>query len=567
MRSRVIIPEVNGCREHDKGVALILVMLSLLVLSVLTATIVFTARAETFASYNYKLDTQADYLAKAGIQQALAWFRSSRYTIVSQAQAPTYYNLTSSGDPLYLYTSNASPVRCISGCSSTAAGSNQVQFVGFGSGSSNYPISSVATNFSSDLVNVRVTGDKGNSGTFSINATLLSYQTVSTGAPPSIQQTPMESWLITSHATWTGGSGGSGAVAVAEEQAVVEPIYLATDGNALYGYCSVQMGGSSGTCTDAFNSSLGPYGNGTNATASGNCDSSSTTNIIDTGAGVGANGYVSLSNNVTVSGDVTIGATPTGGSSCCSGSSCGFQGNTSSVLGEVVTGPHINPPGSPSFPGIGQAGATFPGTALSYNSASTLPQTAAGVAPASGTINPGNATYTQPCIAGYTCDGSAAKPYLIKTINLSSPSDVVTLYGGPSVDQPIYYDIDSISDSGQSQIGINGYVVLNVKSTLSLAGKGVVNGITQKPEALQINYAGSSAAAIKGNGGMSALITAPNAEVDLGGGGSAGYMIGAIQAANVKVQGGYPIHYDVQLNRLSGTLGTMVVSAYSRRKM
>jgi hypothetical protein len=131
----------------------------------------------------------------------------------------------------------------------------------------------------------------------------------------------------------------------------------------------------------------------------------------------------------------------------------------------------------------------------------------------------------------------------------------------------VYYDIDSITDSGQSYIAINGYVVLNVNSTLSLTGQGVLNGITQKPEALQINYAGTSAASIGGNGGMSALITAPNAEVDLSGGGSKGYLIGSVQAKMVSDQGGYPVHYDVQLNRLTGTLGTMVVSAYSRRKM
>lgn len=243
MRPRGFVNEGDDCRVRNHGVALILVMLSLLVLSVLAATIVFTARAETFASYNYKLDTQADYLAKAGIQQAVAWFRSSRYTIVSQIQAPLYYNVTSSGDPLYLYTANNSPVQCISSCSNTTAGSNQVQLMGIpGTGSSNYPISGVATNFASDLVNVRVTGDAGNSGTFSISAILLSYQTVSTGAPPVIQQSPMETWLITSHATWTGTSGMTGAVATAEEQAVVQPIYLPTNGNALYGYCSVSMG-------------------------------------------------------------------------------------------------------------------------------------------------------------------------------------------------------------------------------------------------------------------------------------------------------------------------------------
>jgi len=64
MRPRVHVSRIAGRRVMDRGVALILVMLSLLVLSVLTAAIIFTARAEIFASYNYKLDTQADYLAK-----------------------------------------------------------------------------------------------------------------------------------------------------------------------------------------------------------------------------------------------------------------------------------------------------------------------------------------------------------------------------------------------------------------------------------------------------------------------------------------------------------------------
>ncbi len=197
----------SGAKPNDRGVALVLVLLSLLVLSVLAAAIIFTARAETFAAYNYKLDTEADYLAKAGIQQALAWFRSSRYTAVSQTLAPTYYNVTSSGSPLYLYTTNASPVECIfSGCANSTTGSNQVTLIGFGSGSSNYPISSVITNFNQDLCNARVTGDTGNSGVFSINASLLSYQTISTGTPPVLTTQPMETWLITSHATWTGSS-------------------------------------------------------------------------------------------------------------------------------------------------------------------------------------------------------------------------------------------------------------------------------------------------------------------------------------------------------------------------
>jgi hypothetical protein len=165
-----------------------------------------------------------------------------------------------------------------------------------------------------------------------------------------------------------------------------------------------------------------------------------------------------------------------------------------------------------------------------------------------------------------TCNGSKANPYLISSVNLSSPSDILTLYGGPSVGQPVYYDVDSISMSGQSQLAINGYVVLNVKSSLSLTGQGIVNGITQSPEAVQINYAGTSGVSIGGNGAMSATVTAPDATVSLGGGGSKGYFIGSIRALNVSDQGGYPVHYDVQLSRLDGTVGQMIVSSYTRIK-
>src|SRR5579863_6337291 len=108
-------PEGKG---RDRGIALILVLLAMLVLSVLAAAIVFTARAETFASYNYKLDTQADYLAKAGIQHAVNWFRSTHYRAITESEANNYYLVTSSGSPFNLFTSNASPVTCKSGCPS-----------------------------------------------------------------------------------------------------------------------------------------------------------------------------------------------------------------------------------------------------------------------------------------------------------------------------------------------------------------------------------------------------------------------------------------------------------------
>lgn len=568
------LPRMKPARcDREHGIALILVLLCMLVLSVLAAAIIFSARSETFASYNYKLDTQADYLAKAGIQRAINWFRSNHYRAISQTEASTYYLVTSTGSPFNLFTSNASPVICTSGCPSN---NSPVQLIGFGTGSSNYPDvnntesspQDVADAFASDLngpANTRITADSLDSGYFNVNAVLLNYQTVNVGYLPPLNPTPVETWLITSKATWTGGSGSTRGMASAEEQAVVQPIYLPTWGNALYGFCSVSMQGSSGTCTDAFNSSFGAYGGGNPSVASGKCDSTTANNVIAAGANVGANGGVTLGSNVTVAGNVVIG---TGGSSGCAAS--GYSGSSSSVLGQVINGPHKDPPPVPTF----RSG--FPTGAPSYSlgsgsvqvlpvgatwSNSPFPQTT-GVSPST----------SSPCM-DTTCNGTSAYPYEIASVSMTGggkggSAPVLELVGGSSPLNPVYYDIDSLSQT-QGEIDVSGYVVINVKTSFSIGGLGIDNSVGSSipPQAVVINYAGTNGVSISGNGAISALLNSPNATVSLGGGGSGGYFVGAIQANNVSVQGGYPVHYDVQLGRAGGTMGVMVTSAYSRKKM
>ena len=563
----------DGQKGRERGIALILVLLAMLVLSVLAAAIVFTARSETFASYNYKLDTQADYLAKAGIQRAINWFRSSHYRAVSESEANTYYTVTSTGSPFNLFTSNASPVICKSGCPSA---NSPVQLIGFGSGSTNYPSinnteatpSTVAAAFASDLndpANTRVTADANNSGFFNVNAVLLNYQTVNVGYAPPYTLTPVETWLITSKATWTGNSGSGTALATAEEEAIVQPIYLPTWANALYGFCSVTMQGSSGTCTDAFNSSLGAYGSGNPSVASGQCDSTSVNNVIGAGAAVGANGGVTLGSNVTVAGNVVIGASPSAG---CAAS--GYSGSTSSVLGQVINGPHKDPPPAPTFRSGFPTGA--PSYSLSPGSVQVLPVGATwsnSPFPQTTGVTPSTSS---PCM-DTTCNGSAAHPYEISSISMTGGggggnAPVLELVGGSNPLNPVYYDIDSLSEN-QGVINVSGYVVLNIKSSLSIAGLGITNGVSSNipPEAVTINYAGANSVSISGNGAVSAVLDAPNATVSLGGGGSGGYFIGAVQANNVSVQGGYPVHYDVQLGRAGGTMGVLVTLAYGRKKM
>ena len=172
-----------------------------------------------------------------------------------------------------------------------------------------------------------------------------------------------------------------------------------------------------------------------------------------------------------------------------------------------------------------------------------------------------------------TCNGTSAHPYEISSISMSGGggggnAPVLELVGGSSPLNPVYYDIDSLSET-QGQINVSGYVIINIKTSLSIAGLGISNGIASSipPQCVVINYAGTNSVSINGNGAVSALLNAPNATVNLGGGGSGGYFVGAVQADNVSVQGGYPVHYDVQLGQVGGTMGVMVTSAYSRKKM
>lgn len=75
--------------KPDQGVALILVMLAILVLTTLAAAIVFTARSETLASYNFRIGSQATYVARAGIEKALNFFKNtSKYASLSPTTGP-----------------------------------------------------------------------------------------------------------------------------------------------------------------------------------------------------------------------------------------------------------------------------------------------------------------------------------------------------------------------------------------------------------------------------------------------------------------------------------------------
>jgi Tfp pilus assembly protein PilX len=365
--------------NSERGVALILVMLCIVVLSVLAASIVFSARSETFASYNYRTSLQADYVAKAGLQKAINYFNSSKYVPVPPDDATTRYGVAAyQTTPLTLYTATARPVICISGC---ASNNQPVTLSMSGSTfSGNYPTyltnadgETIPTSYASNLASgtLNPLSASNNSGQFTVTAILESYRTVNDAFYPAINRKPYEVWYVTSTGTWTSKppSGGVPATPTSVQEATLAPVYLPYFANALYGMCNITMSGN--VCTDSYNSNSGAY-NGSNPA---NCVTAGTagSNAFASGAGIGSGGNVTLNGgSYVVNGDVSYGATAPTYSSlwACASASSGVTGNVSGVKGTVQPVPAIPEPPMPTFPscayfGVGgtscnKSGGTYP---------------------------------------------------------------------------------------------------------------------------------------------------------------------------------------------------------------
>src|SRR6201984_2848152 len=81
-------------RKNEKGVALILVMILLLVLSVMAVSLLFVGQSETWASMNYRMMTQARYGAEAGVNQAANYIQNT-YTQPTTAQMTNFITTAS----------------------------------------------------------------------------------------------------------------------------------------------------------------------------------------------------------------------------------------------------------------------------------------------------------------------------------------------------------------------------------------------------------------------------------------------------------------------------------------
>lgn len=158
----------------------------------------------------------------------------------------------------------------------------------------------------------------------------------------------------------------------------------------------------------------------------------------------------------------------------------------------------------------------------------------------------------------------------------------------PAADGKFYYDVSSISlsgpasrilsvapatdvviritaASGSSGVSVGGNASIQVlagatlemyaNSNVSIAGRGIANA--NDPAAFQLwstraaGAAGTQSISVSGNGQLSAVVYAPNADVSMNGGGASGSVYGAVVADTITVTGGSNFHYDEALAAMS----------------
>ena len=255
----------SNCIPGQNGVALILAMLVLLVLSTIGAALVFVTQTEIWSSANYRTMLQARYAAEAGAQSTVNWLT---YTFTP----PTTTQLSSN------FTMTTYPVQCSTGCTSNG---HSIVLSAMDGVTANYPFSAQQTSFNSTLYNGSVPGVNVNTATYQASATLLR-------ANPT---TGLLTWQITSVGKVSGVRSGKVQVVTTYEQSTTSSPLVQYAMFATSSGCPGAVTSSSNITTDSYNSSSGPYSSSKNTTSGGD---------------VGANGGWTNSATVNIHGNLWL---------------------------------------------------------------------------------------------------------------------------------------------------------------------------------------------------------------------------------------------------------------------
>src|SRR5258706_8835013 len=511
----------NVSSKNEKGVALILVMILLLVLSVMAVSLLFVGQSETWASMNYRMMTQARYGAEAGINQAANYIQNT------YAQ-PTTAQMTS-------FITTASPV---------TYGNSPVLLSANSAFTANYPVNSVSSDFASKTTGSITAGNT--TITYAPTAQLLAMQSFT--SYPASTPAVVQKWLITSDGTISSVRNAQVRVtAVLEQQKSVTFAYAAF---ATATGCGALSFGGGGT-TDSYNSSM-------LATSGGIATPPSTFDAY--GGNVGTNGNLSASGSkTTINGRLSTPRQGTGSCSTSSVTALSTNGNASVTKGLVDLPQNIS---YPTPPAPNPAPPNTPMTVENNNPDCTGFPAQCSALPASKPtalyITAGSTSLTATELGALTIKGD---------IHFVPPA-------GTTAGSPVYIDAYSLTSNGNPNVYIDpipgtnrpqyAQIVLDVAAagTIDLTGSTLSNP-TLVPADFQILYAGTNQVTLNGGSASASLLYAPNASFKLNGGGN---LYGAVIANQITDLGGGAIHYDRHLQTQFYTPGNYMLSAFNWQK-
>src|SRR5579864_627426 len=98
-RGRNFMNRTSCSKKSEAGVALILAMLVILVLTVLAASIVFVTQSQVWTSFNYRLTTECRYAAEGGVHRTMDWLQNTYASPVFVSPATPFPGFDITKDP------------------------------------------------------------------------------------------------------------------------------------------------------------------------------------------------------------------------------------------------------------------------------------------------------------------------------------------------------------------------------------------------------------------------------------------------------------------------------------
>ena len=503
-------------RSGENGVALVITLMMVAVVSVLGTTLMFTSQSETWSSANYRMAGQARYAAESGVHHAANFLLNPALYAPPDAATLPDYNL------------NVSPI-------TVAATGEEVVLSSDPGVPGDWPASAnaAATAFAAFAKGAMAANSA--QVTYSTSAKLLTMHRFQ--EPYSANFKTIQTWEITSAGIIPGPRSVRVEVSAIVGQYMI-PLFRYAAFATNPGCAALNFGG--GATTNSYDS----------------CDPSfypTAPAFSNTGANVGTNG------NLTGVGATTIIngslSTPRSGVGTCAAGAV----TAASLNNATVTGGLIEMSQQQEYPTP-----VVPADPLwaSQNMQKTTPcNFGAGAPPAA------NATCTPIAGTGPRLTPTGADPVLLGDVTVSGGA-TLTLQAGT-------YVVNTLQFSGNSSIKTFG----DGPVTIYVAGKDPMNpcatcwvpnpvkftggSITNEsldPLDFTIVYAGPEAISLKGGSTAAALIYAPNAAATFVGNGD---FYGSVISNRVLDTGGVDFHYDRNLQRYRSTASSPMLSSFT----